>query len=222
MDQEGTYRIAGLYAISPAEIEPGDMLEKMEKALQGGVGIVQLRAKNWNPDRSREVARQLRDMTRRHGALFFVNDDVELARSVNADGVHLGILDGDWSDVAQIANSSVANLVGVSCYNDLDRAWKAKAAGASYVAFGSVYPSKTKPHAARASLEIIREARTDLNLPIVAIGGIEPENASAVVGAGADALAVINGLFGSQDIEATARAYMSAFRPRLEETESTT
>lgn len=192
-------------------MEFGVMESAVEGALRGGARMVQLRAKGWDSSLAKRAARDLREMTRRHGALFFVNDDVALATSVAADGVHLGIEDADWKEVSRIAGSASPMLVGVSCYNDLDRARRAQEAGASYVAFGSIFPSRTKPNAARASLDLIRKARETVDLPIVAIGGIETANVASVVEAGADAVAVISGLFYTSRIETTARAFAHAF-----------
>lgn len=213
-------RICGLYAITPPSLEPSMMLARVEHALSGGARLVQLRAKHWPQDQLVDTARALRTMTQRYGAMLFVNDDVYLALAVDADGVHLGQGDATLEGVREIAAQKMR--VGVSCYNDLRRAQMAQAAGASYVAFGSVFPSKTKPDAARATLDLLRSARATLSIPIVAIGGIEPCNVASVVEAGADAVAVISGLFDAPNIEAAARSYAQAFPSISISFESTT
>jgi thiamine-phosphate pyrophosphorylase len=200
--------ISGLYAITPANLELAEMLARVKCALTGGARLIQLRAKNWPRDQVEGAAQTLRAMTQRHDALLIINDDASLARAVQADGVHFGRSDATWDTVKAIAKEKM--LVGVSCYNDLDRAQMAQTAGASYVAFGSMFPSKTKPDAAQASLDLLRTARAALTVPIVAIGGILPGNAARVVEAGADAVAVISGLFDAPDVEAAAQSYVRA------------
>jgi thiamine-phosphate pyrophosphorylase len=136
-----------------------------------------------------------------------VNDDVELALEVEADGVHLGRDDGD---LAAARRRLGKRLLGASCYNDLSLARAAVAAGADYVAFGSVFASTTKPAAVRAPLTLFKEA-SGLGVPLAAIGGITLENAAALVAAGASLLAVISDLFDAPDIRARARQYGKLF-----------
>jgi thiamine-phosphate pyrophosphorylase len=138
-----------------------------------------------------------------------VNDDVELAAAVEADGVHLGRDDPAIERArARLGKSA---LIGVSCYNQLARALDAETRGADYVAFGSFFPSPTKPGAVRASLDLLQEARARLRVPIVAIGGITPENGASLIAAGADLLAVIDGVFNRTDIRAAAARYTQLF-----------
>ena len=138
-----------------------------------------------------------------------VNDDVALAAAVEAAGVHLG-----HNDAAPAAARDLLGpraIIGVSCYNRLDLALAARDQGADYVAFGSFFPSSTKPLAVRADIDLLRRARRELRLPLVAIGGITPENGAVLVGAGADMLAVVTGVFGAPDPQAAARAYARLF-----------
>lgn len=158
----------------------------------------------------RREAESLAALCRSFGAVFIVNDDVALACAVRADGVHLGRDDADPPN-ARAALGQRA-LVGLSCYDSLDRARRAQAANADYVAFGSFFPSRTKPHATRADVRLLRTARALLHIPIVAIGGITPENGRQLLEAGADALAVVDGLFGEPDPEFAARRYAALFR----------
>jgi thiamine-phosphate pyrophosphorylase len=146
---------------------------------------------------------------------FVVNDDVELAVAAGADGVHLGLDDAEIAHARQHLGDR--RLIGVSCYNRLDLARQAVGAGADYVAFGSFFCSPTKPLAVAAGPDLLVQARRELALPVVAIGGISPENGGALVTAGADMLAVISAVFAATDITAAARAFAPCFN-RAEET----
>jgi thiamine-phosphate pyrophosphorylase len=139
-----------------------------------------------------------------HRALLIINDDVALAKQVSADGVHLGIDDIDISEARTLLGADA--IIGVSCYNHFELAEQAAAQNADYLAFGAFYSSPTKPAAVRAEVELLQRAQT-LNLPICAIGGITPENATALIEAGADMLAVISGVFAATDIRAEARRF---------------
>jgi thiamine-phosphate pyrophosphorylase len=137
-----------------------------------------------------------------------VNDRKDLAADIGADGVHLGRDDGD----VRAARKSLPHaLLGVSCYNEIERAVAAAEAGADYVAFGRFFPSHTKPGEIRASIDLARAAKRRLKLPVVAIGGITVENAPPLVEAGIDALAVVAGVFEADDIRAAARAFASLY-----------
>lgn len=199
-------RLHGLYAITPDCPDSAVLLRKVEEALRGGVTLLQYRNKSVAADRARE-AKALRALARRYQTPFIMNDDVELALETGADGVHLGRDDGD---VAAARARLPGKLLGVSCYDSLERARAAVAAGADYVAFGSVFASSTKPGAVRAPLSIFAAARP-LGVPLCAIGGITAENAPQARAAGADLMAVISDLFEAQDIAARARAYAKIF-----------
>jgi thiamine-phosphate pyrophosphorylase len=196
-------KLGGLYAITP---ESGELLPRVSAALEGGVAALQYRRKG---NASAGEARALAGLCRARRALFIVNDDLELALACGADGVHLGRDDGDV-DAARARMKD--KLVGVSCYDSLERARAAVAAGADYVAFGSVFASPTKPGAVRAPLALFAQAKP-LGVPLAAIGGITLENAPQLLAAGADALAVISDLFDSPDVAARARAYGKLFAP---------
>jgi thiamine-phosphate pyrophosphorylase len=207
-------RISGLYAVTP-ETRDGDWLAaQVERALIGGARVVQYRNKSADRDLRRRQAARLRDLCRQHEAVLIINDDVDLALEIDADGVHLGR--DDQSLVEARAMLGAGKLIGVSCYDSLRRAGEAQNFGADYVAFGSFFPSSVKPQAVRASLELLREARLQLTLPIVAIGGITPDNGAALVEAGADALAVISALFQVTDTLSAARAFAHLFAPSHE------
>ncbi len=171
--------------------------------------VIQYRDKKSDPTQRETIARALNAVCRAHGVPLVINDDVRLAGVVGATGVHLGRDDPDIG--AARAALGPAALIGVSCYNELARAQAAQEAGADYVAFGRFFPSRTKPQALSATPELLRTARAELKIPIVAIGGITPENGTSLIKAGADALAVIEGVFNQPDIRAAAERYARLF-----------
>lgn len=204
-------RLAGLYAITPDTEDSRWLLERVQAALHAcaprGWAALQYRNKLAPAGRREEEARALAALCREYGVPLIVNDDIELALAAGADGVHLGRGDGDLASArARIGT----RLLGASCYNDLGAAHRAISAGADYVAFGSVFPSRTKPEAVRAPLALFRQART-LGVPLAAIGGITIENAADVIGAGADCIAVISALFDAPDVSERARAFTELF-----------
>jgi thiamine-phosphate pyrophosphorylase len=202
--------LAGLYAIADTQyLDDAHLMPAVGKAIAGGARIVQYRDKKHGTTDRAQQAGELASLCRKHGALFIINDDVELAKQVQAAGVHLGREDASLAQArAQLGPMAI---IGVSCYNDLARAVRAQAEGADYVAFGSFFPSRTKPQAVRAGLELLCEAKQKLHIPVVAIGGITPENGAHLLAAGADALAVIEGVFGQVDIRAAAQRYTRLF-----------
>jgi thiamine-phosphate pyrophosphorylase len=196
-------KLRGLYAVTPDSTE--GLHEKVEAALRGGIAALQYRDKVVPGRAARASA--VRAIAARYKVPFIVNDDIALALEVGADGVHLGKEDGDLATARQRIPGL---LLGASCYDSLERARSAIAAGADYIAFGSVFPSPTKPGAVRAPLSLFREARS-LGVPLCAIGGITVENAGRLVEAGADLLAVISDLFFADDIVSQARRYAKVF-----------
>ena len=204
--------VAGLYAITPEDTDTDRLARKVEAALAGGARLVQYRSKSRHAAARRAQAERLLGVCRRAGAPLIVNDDLELALAIGADGVHLGREDGDVT--AARARLGANRLLGVSCYDRLDLAMAAVAAGADHVAFGSAFASPTKPEAVRAPTALFAQARTRLPVPIVAIGGITPENAPLVIEAGAHAVAVITALFDAEDIAAAAAAFRGLFQRR--------
>ncbi|HEX7055476.1 MAG TPA: thiamine phosphate synthase [Burkholderiales bacterium] len=194
--------LRGLYAITP---EGPGLEAKVRAALEGGAALLQYRRKQGG---SAAEAARIAALAREFGVPLIVNDDVALALEVDAAGAHLGRDDGDL----RAARARLAGrLLGASCYDDLERARQAVAAGADYVAFGSAFPSPTKPQAVRAPLSLFRAARS-LGVPLAAIGGITLERAPALLDAGADLLAVISDLFDAPDIRERARQYARLFR----------
>ena len=197
--------IQGLYAITPNESDTVELLRKVRLVLQGGAKVLQYRNKIADAELLLTQAARLRELTREFGATFIVNDDAELARHVAADGVHLGGEDGSVAAARELLGAD--KWIGVSCYNRLELARQAACDGADYVAFGAFFVSAVKPNAPVASLELLREARSRLTVPIVAIGGITLQNGAQLLTAGASALAVISAVFSVQDVEQTARQF---------------
>ncbi len=209
-------KIAGLYAIADTRyLDDARLLPAVRAAIEGGARVVQYRDKSDNAEQRQRQARALAVLCRDAHVTFLINDDIALAKLVAADGVHLG-RDDVPLPVARDQLGTHA-VIGVSCYNELERARNAHAQGADYVAFGSFFPSRTKPDAVRATTELLHQARETLRLPIVAIGGITPDNGAALIAAGADALAVIEGLFGQPDARAAALRYTRLFKPTASE-----
>lgn len=197
----------GLYAITQTDGKtPERIVQEVEAALKGGAVVVQYRDKQ--PADAIALARRLLAVCHVHGAPLIINDSVELARQIGADGVHLGRDDGDIAEARKTLGDDT--IIGVSCYNDVDKAERAVAHGADYVAFGRFFPSGSKPLAAPASIDILRLAKQRLPVPIVAIGGILPDNGGQLLMAGADLLAVIGGLF-DHDPSTAARAFSELF-----------
>jgi thiamine-phosphate pyrophosphorylase len=210
MSTDGATPIRGLYAIADSGyLDCEAMAPAVRGVLAGGAHVVQFRDKRATPAQRLATAHELNRLCRDQGVPFLINDDLALAAEVGAAGVHLGRDDPDIATARRRLGPGA--IIGVSCYNELGRAQAAQAAGADYVAFGRFFPSRTKPHAVQATTELLRTARSALRLPIVAIGGITPDNGASLIDAGADALAVIEGLFGEADIGAAAERYARLF-----------
>jgi len=201
--------INGLYAITPDLDDSIQLSLQVEAALWGGVRLLQYRNKFGSHVLKCKQASELLKLCRRYNALLIINDDVNLCQSIDADGVHLGASDGEITTARKLLG--INKIIGASCYNQLDLAKTAQSAGASYVAFGACFASSTKPAALHAPLSLLSQAKKELALPVVAIGGITLNNAQSVIDAGADAIAVINALFSSPDITNSAQQYTQLF-----------
>ncbi|HEV2220840.1 MAG TPA: thiamine phosphate synthase [Casimicrobiaceae bacterium] len=196
-------RLAGLYALTPEVSDSATLVAKVAMALAGGAEAIQYRNKSAPAALRRAQARLLAGLCVRCGALFIVNDDVDIAREVDADGVHIGEDDGGVAQARAMLGPD--RLVGVSCYDEWERARRAIDAGADYVAFGSFFASATKPDATRADPSLLARAAS-LRVPVVAIGGITSTNAATLIDAGATAVAVIGDVFARDDLPAIERA----------------
>lgn len=197
-------RLRGLYAITDETLIPEAQFHHIIKqALQGGAGIIQYRDKSDNLEKRKKQASELRMLCNQYDALLLINDDLELARLVNADGIHLGEKDATISEARSFLGEDA--IIGISCYNQLELAIKAENEGANYIAFGAFFTSPIKPEARTAELDLIVEAKQRLTTPICAIGGINLNNAKKVFDAGADMVAVISGIFAQPQVKAVSR-----------------
>ncbi len=201
--------IQGLYAVTDSALLGSSLLSGVAAAIRGGAQVVQYRDKSTDSALRRQQADALCQLCLEQGVTFIVNDDVELAAAVAADGVHLGREDGAVAAARRRLGREA--IIGVSCYNSLARAEAAVAAGADYLAFGRFFPSTIKPEAVEATPELLRQARQQFTLPLVAIGGITADNGAVLVEAGATALAVISDLFAYPDPAARAHRYRGLF-----------
>ena len=204
-------KLAGLYALTPDLADTAALAARTGLALSGGASAIQYRNKAASGELKLQQAVALRALCSARGALFIVNDDVELAHAVDADGVHLGR--DDASIAAARARLGDPAIIGVSCYDEFERAQAAIAVGGDYIAFGSFYPSRVKPAAARPPLRLITEAKARWpHIGVVAIGGITAANAAPLIAAGADAVAVISALYDAPDIALAAHELLACFR----------
>ena len=197
----------GLYAITQTEGKKSEtIINDVHTVLKGGVAVIQYRNKNTQD--SIDLANEILTLCKEHQVPLIINDDAKLAQKIGANGVHLGKNDGEIAEARKILGSSA--IIGVSCYNDIKLALQATTQGVDYVAFGRFFPSSTKPLASPANIDTLWLAKQKINLPIVAIGGILPENGGQLLSAGADILAVVGGLFDSASTHNT-KTYLNLF-----------
>ena len=205
----------GLYAVTPDEPSLARLAALVEAVVTQGVRLVQYRNKQGGPLAHRVQAAELLRVCRSHGARLIVNDDVDLAIAIGADGVHVGRDDLGGRDLGVVRSMlGPDRLLGVSCYDDLARVDVARAAGVDYIGIGSMFPSTTKPSARSASFEVLSESRRRFGGPVAAIGGITLANAPQVIAAGADMVAVIGDLFGVDDVGCRAQEFQKLFNPK--------
>ena len=201
--------LRGLYVITDEKLTPYEkMFDMVQQALKGGARIVQLRDKHNSDDFLLPIAKGLKTLCHKYDAIFIVNDRVELALKSDADGVHVGEEDSDITEIRKILKDKI---IGVSCYGDVERAILMERLSASYVAFGSFYPSLTKPNSKIIDKTVLSEAKRFLKIPICAIGGITLDRARKLIEMGADMVAVINDIWTAENIEERAREYSKLF-----------
>jgi len=201
-------KLRGLYAITDENLTPYEDIESyVRKAIKGGARVVQLRDKTRSDEELYGVAMKIKKICQKHKALFVLDDRVVLAKAVKADGVHIG---GDDTPI-EVARKILGRkkIIGVSCYGDIQRARDAVEKGADYVAFGSFFVSKTKPHAKVVDKSVLSAAKK-LGVPVCAIGGIDATNAKELVEAGADMISVISSLW-SGDVLSNAKKLSGVF-----------
>jgi thiamine-phosphate pyrophosphorylase len=199
----------GVYAITDGPRD--DLFAAVEAALAGGARLLQYRDKTTDATRRRQEADELATLCARHGVPLIINDDVALAKESGAAGVHLGVQDVSIAEARAVLGPEA--IIGVSCYGSLERARQMRDEGADYLGFGAMYPSTTKPHAPVTTHDVLTQA-CQLGLPVVAIGGITPDNARPVIDAGADYIAVVSALFAAPDIQAATRRFADLFEAR--------
>ena len=201
--------IRGLYAVTPDEADTDLLVAKVEAALQGGISVLQYRNKRANHKLQTQQVRAILPLCRQYEVPLIINDSVKLCLTLDADGVHIGADDGNLKEIR--ARVGKDKIIGASCYNRFDLALAAQQAGADYVAFGACFASTTKPKAPVANLNLFSQARAQLTIPAVAIGGINLDNAIQVIGAGAHSLAVINAIFNVPDVKSSTQQFTQLF-----------
>lgn len=201
---KATEKLSGLYGITDGS-QGDELFSKVQQAIQGGLRILQYRDKSQDHDRRLQEALHLRELCCQKNVLFIINDDIALAQRVFADGVHLGQKDSTIQQARLFLGTDA--IIGISCYDQLALAQAAEKSGADYVAFGACFPSNTKPNAPVVSLSTLKMAKQQLSIPVCAIGGITLDNAALLVEQQVDMLAVIQGLFASEDIAQRAQGF---------------
>lgn len=202
--------INGLYAVTPNELDTKLLVAKVEAALKGGVRLVQYRNKAAGKTLLLRQATALLAACRTYGVPLVINDHLDLCARIDADGVHLGATDCKPGPVRRLLGKD--KLIGVSCYNQFALAQAAELDGADYVAFGACFTSETKPNAVNAPLSLFAQAKQQLAVPVVGIGGINLDNAAQVKTAGADAIAVVSTLFDAKDITTLTQQFNSIYK----------
>lgn len=210
MKLPGRKALRGLYVITDDKLIPQNYFaETVELALRGGARIVQYRDKSTDNTKRLNQATALKILCEKYQSILIINDDTELALQVNADGVHIGKHDASLAATRkQLGNNKI---IGVSCYNQFEMALQAEENGADYIAFGSFFPSTTKPNATRADTALLARAGKELTIPVCAIGGITLNNATSLVQNGVDMVAVITDIFGEKDIEQRCKKFSLLF-----------
>lgn len=181
-----------IYALSDDILTPPQtIISQAEQILSSGVKLFQYRCKNdkFNED----IAKELLVLCSKFNATFIINDDVDFAAKIGTNAVHIGKDDASLAYARAVLGDDA--FIGVSCYDSLELAKKAEQNGASYVAFGAIFASKTKPNANVCGLNILKQAKANLSIPICAIGGINLSNIALVSQTGIDYIAVVNAIY---------------------------
>ncbi len=202
-------KLQGLYGITDPTLCGSHIIDNGEQAISGGAQIIQYRNKMANKPQQFDEAQALQALCQKHQRVFIINDDITLALAINADGVHLGQTDSSIPSAREQLGKE--KIIGVTCHSDLGAAKDAQLQGTDYVAFGRFYPSQTKPAAPPAEIDILHQAKAQLQLPVVAIGGVTIENAPTLINAGADMLAVIHAVFAQDNIKQSAQNLSQLF-----------
>ena len=203
-------RISGIYAITPDLIDTTNLVMLTQQALIGGVQLIQYRNKVADNTLKLEQATLLSNLCHEFNTPLIINDDLDLASKVGADGVHLGIEDITVAEARRRLGPE--KIIGASCYNKFRYAIEAENNGADYVAFGAFYISSTKPGAVSAPINLLCKAKQCLQIPVVAIGGINSENIVELIYKGADAVAVSRSIFNSINIQLETKKLSCIFK----------
>ena len=205
--------INGLYAITPDVTDTADLVALTQQALTGGARLVQYRNKTADATLRLEQAHTLINLCRKFAVPLIINDHLDIAIKVGADGVHLGQADACITEARH--RLGPGKIVGASCYNRLESAIEAERQGADYVAFGAFFVSATKPGAVTAAMSLLPQAKRRIQVPVVAIGGITSDNAMQLIQRGADAVAVSGALFGASNTQSAAAQFSRLYNPAL-------
>jgi thiamine-phosphate pyrophosphorylase len=185
--------LKGLYAITDEHLTPDETIfSQVEESLRAGVNIIQYRDKTKTDYEVEETCRGLQALCRNYNALFIIDDRPYLAQKIKADGLHIGKNDITLSEARNIFTDGI---IGVSCYGSVARAEELEKEGASYVAFGSFFPSPTKPKSGIISTNVLNKAKQRVNVPVCAIGGITLENISEIAQHKPEMISVVSAVF---------------------------
>lgn len=206
-------KIHGLYAILPELTNTDELINKTQQVLVGGAKVIQYRNKSTNRQLQKHQAGLLLQLCKHHGIPLIINDYLDLTLEIDADGLHIGRDDFAIADARKFLGND--KILGASCYDDLNLAIHAESQGVDYVAFGSFFPSKTKSNTVPVSVDFIRNARQQINIPIVGIGGIQCHHVSTLIDSGCDAIAVCNDLFAIDQTKAKAAEFTQIFTTRI-------
>jgi thiamine-phosphate pyrophosphorylase len=202
-------KLHGLYVISDDTLTPNTtIIEQIEEALKGGAKIVQLRDKKNPYEQVKQKAIHIQNLCHKYGAIFILNDHTVMAIEMDADGLHIGKSDHDKFEYLR---SHYKGIIGVSCYGDVNLAKEFEKKGANYVAFGSFYTSPTKPNSNIIPLDILKEAKQKLTIPVCAIGGIDTKNISTIMQYKPSMVSLISDIWNSDDIQTQSQFYAQQF-----------
>ena len=201
--------LTGLYAIIDSQaLGVRSHIEIAKELIRGGAKLIQFRDKLRSKSELLPIAQELKELCSKHDVLFIVNDYLGLVLAVGADGLHLGQKDLPISVARRLL--PIDKLIGCSV-NTIDQATAAESDGADYIAVGSIYPTSSKEGARVVGVEVLRQIRQAVSLPLVAIGGINKDNVAEVLAAGADSVAVISATLKAEDVEEATRQIIAAF-----------
>ena len=190
--------LKGTYAITPNSLNKETLYKKVSELLHEGVKLLQYRDKFRPPEEKFIISKKLRNICNKFDCLLIINDDAELAKEIGADGVHLGQKDTPYKEARNLLGSN--SIIGISCQNNLELAFRAQSDGANYVAFGSVFKTESKNNVLHCPLEDLTSFVKEIKIPSAAIGGINLSNFLEVKNSGVDMLAISSGLFLEDDI----------------------